>query len=112
MSWRLNTPISVGEMAAADYTHLKITGFRWGDRGQIRFSIAYGIDDELGNKNSFTKGVVKVRRRKVDFSVRGAEYNSLVQHVSNNGELTFDAVKRGLYRWLRDNTHIKPGSII
>lgn len=109
MAWQLTTPISVGDLDAADYPYVKVRRMYWDDdRQMINVEWSYGTIDGEGN---FVEGKVP-HGAKINYIFEGAEYTDLVSHVSNNGELTYAAVKRGLYEALLAKSLIPAGSIV
>ena len=108
MPWQLKTPIDVGGLDSNDYDQIRITRLTHDSvRSMILVDLEYGrtVDGEWvpGHTPKDTAtGVV----------ITGDDYAAVASHVSNDGERTYEAVRRGLYEWLSASGHIAPGSVV
>lgn len=91
MPWQLTTPYSVGDLDAADYDQVKITGFRFDTEQRLMIvELQYGTT--VGG--SWKPGL-NPSGKPVSVLIRGTDFDDLVAtHTSNDGELTYDAVVR------------------
>lgn len=109
MPWTLTIPISTGELdAAGPYTQVRIVR-------QLHDSLrsVIGIDLEYGNtvNNVWVSGL-PVRSRPMSVMVQGNEYDTLVEEsMPEEGESTYDAVRRGLYAFLAAKNVIGDGAL-
>ena len=109
MPWTLTTPVDVGDLdPAGSYTQVKIVSqLQRSTRGLIRLNLEYGntVDDE------WVPGINPIGKD-VSIDISGEDYATLVSTASpEEGELTYDAVKRALYTYCADNDYIAPGTL-
>jgi len=109
MPWQLTTPVDVGSLDVANYDQLKIVRMTHVASGaqRVEVQIEYGRTVD----NQWVRGMDPVGKTTY-FIISGADYDNLVTHISNDSELTYEAVKRGLYEWLSANGHIDAGAIV
>jgi hypothetical protein len=108
MPWQLTTAIDVGDMDTSDYTQVRIVRFDQDIlNGRIIVYLQYGNTVE-GN---WVPGLVP-KSKAVAHEITGASYTSLVENSEpNEGESTYDAVKRALYQHLADANVIAAGTL-
>lgn len=113
MPIQLTTPLNAGDMSSDTFDHVKIMRqVHDARRGQVMLDLEYGTVDgsdwvagsaRPGDETNYPTSVV----------IEGDAYNTLVTtHASNDGELTYDAVKRGLYEHLQTNYANLAGTIV
>jgi hypothetical protein len=105
MPLQLTTPISAGDLdpSAGSYTQVKVVSLLWRE-GAVTVTV------EKGNSDG---GVWYPGLAPVEFTIYDdpaadpeiTDYTDLITHVSNDGELTYAAVKRGIYEWLIAKGH-------
>ena len=110
MPWQLTTPYSGGDLDPTGvYNQVKIVDFSWRTRRTTEVSIMleYGttVEDE------WIRGMVPADKPQ-SVTIRDAAYDALIAHVSNDGELTYASVKRGMYEQLSADDKLDPGSIV
>ena len=110
MAWQLTTPVVVGDLDPnGPYTQVKILyQVHDGRRNQIRVDFEYGNTVE----DSWVAGITP-SGKEGSCTIEGEDYLTLVStHSPNEGELTYDAVKRGLYEYLVQKGIISSGTVI
>jgi len=110
MPWQLTTPVSVGDLDPnGPYNQVKILmQVHDGYRNHIRVDLEYGNTVD----NEWVRGI-KPTNKDTSYIIMGQDYTDLVTgHATEDGELTYDAVKRGLYEHLATKGVIDPGSIV
>lgn len=112
MPWLLDTPISSGDLDTSDYDIVKITRMSLNsERNQIDVQWQQGYMDG----DEMVRGMAQ-RDASFHASIEGEEYQTLVTtHLPLDTptlELTYAAVKRGLYEWLFAKGLIGAGTII
>jgi hypothetical protein len=108
MPWTLTTPIDVGDLDSQNYGEVKIVRQA---HDSVRRMIA--VDLEYGNTigGKWAAGL-PLRSKPSSVTIAGDEYTSLVEGAQpQQGEATYDAVKRGLYAFLASKGVIGPGSL-
>ena len=113
MPWLFDTPKDVGDMDPnGPYTQAKIMRqVHDARRSQVQLELEYGntVDD------AWVAGIQPAEGSGLEtsYSISDQEYVDLVTtHTSNDGELTYDAVKRGLYDHLNTEGVLSSGSIV
>ena len=115
MPWQLTTPIQVGDMDPdGAITHLRVEHFDQNSgSGTIQTAISYGRMPDLGSGPEFVAAKIQPVGKARAHTIAGQEYSDLVStHTSNDGELTYQAAKRGLYEHLASEGLIDSGSIV
>ena len=112
MPWTLTTPIQTGGLDSDAYDKIKITKFlQDAVRNMMEVHIEYGREETQGEATVWIPGFAP-KTRQTYFRIEGEDYLTLVTtHLPNEGELTYEAVKRALYTWLNTNGHIDAGVI-
>jgi len=104
MPLTLTTPVSSGDLDpnASSYGKIKVIDFQArtvGPRKSLRFYVQLGNEDGEGN---WIPGISRPK----EFSLDSDAFAALAaSHTANSGELTYDAVARGLYEWLISEGH-------
>ena len=108
MSWQLTTPVDVGDLDASNYAELKIRRLYWDDERQT-----VNVGWEYGNTvdGDWVRGM-KPHDKVVEHLFEGQGYTDLVSHATNDGELTYASVKRGIYEALLSLGLIDAGTIV
>jgi len=108
MPWQLTTAIDTGDLDTAPYGEVKIIRQA---HDSVRQVIA--IDLEYGNTDqSIWKPGLQPKSRFTSVFIQGSDYTALIgESVPEEGETTYDAVKRGLYEFLAEKNFIGPGHI-
>ena len=110
MPWQLTTPVNAGDLdPAGTYAQIKIVMQQHLSNQEI---ISLGF--EYGNTVSdvWVPGVLPIGLP-TSAMISGADYTTLVTtHASIDGELTYVAVKRGLYEYLAANSIIAAGTVV
>lgn len=107
MPWQLSTPVDVGALDTNNYNQVNITRFTHDTRRNMMIlQLEYGrtVDGE------WITGYAPAGKE-TSITIQGQDYLDIVTHVSLPDELTYDAVKRGLYDWLSTNGKIDAGSV-
>lgn len=108
MAWQLSTPVAVGDLDSSAYQQVKIIEQRHSGRGFILVDLEYGNTVD----NVWVPGVAP-KGKQTSVMIDGEDYNTLVTtSTPNEGETTYDAVKRGLYTYLVGKTIIGAGSVV
>jgi len=110
MPWLLDTPITTGSADPdGDITHLRAKLIRNDpDMQMTLFAITYGRAPE----GKFVEAVVQPNAVN-SYIVEGEDWVSWRStHVSNDGELSYDAAKRAVYEELLAQEVIPPGQIV
>ena len=113
MPIQLTTPLDAGDIDSGTYDHVMIMRqIHNNRRKRVVLSLEYGtIDNQewIGgpaaptDDSTYPPAVV----------ISGQDYTDLVStHEPNQGEKTYDAVKRGLYQWLQANYPSLSGQIV
>ena len=109
MPWQLTTPISVGDLDPnGPYQQVKIRYMIWDDRRS-----SYILEWEYGNTISeeWVSGKTP-SGKETTTKIYDQNYIDLNDHVTNDGEKTRAAVKRGLYEYLFTKGLIDPGTVV
>jgi hypothetical protein len=110
MPWQLTNPVETGDLDSGTYAEVKITSHQWLDSvDRLTFGWEYG-NTSGGIFQPGVSGHASYPERSATIS--GSELDTLKTHVSNDGELTWDANARCLYEWLSTNSKIPPGSVV
>lgn len=111
MPWELTTPISTGgvDPSVAEYTECKLIRMLHDAQRLMIF-----CEFEYGNTNG---GVwepgLNPTNLDTSYPIEGTEYTTLVTTaMPQQGETTYEAVKRGLYEHLASVGVIPPGSVV
>jgi hypothetical protein len=108
MPWQLTTPLAVGDLDVAAYDQIRIVQLMHDSvREVLHLTISYGRT--VAGK--WAAGSMPAGKE-FAFSIEGTDYTDLITHVSKDGELTYNSVKRGLFEWLLAEGHIAAGSIV
>ncbi len=109
MPWLLTTPIDTGDLDTVDYGEVKIVDHRQGSgQPKIVLMLQYGNTVD----GSWVPGIAPVGKQ-IAYVADNDDYLELITtHMTYDGELTYQAVKRGLYEHLNAKGVIGPGSII
>lgn len=109
MPWQLATPIATGVLDQENYDQLRITRVMHDSvRGIIMVDVEYGTTVSSVWVPGYTP-----KGSKASIVIAASDYTALVANsVANQGELTYDAVKRCLYAWLESGAYIPPGSVV
>lgn len=110
MPWQLTTPYSGGDLDSSGvYNQVKVLRLNWrvSPKPSVSLDLEYGttVDDV------WIPGLAPVGKPTVVY-IDGDDYVSFMTHVSNDAELTYGAVKRGVYEWLSAQGHVDAGSIV
>ena len=110
MPWQLTTPIVAGDLdSGGPYNQVLIADENHDSkRKMIHLILEYGntVVDE------WVEGVAP-RDMDTTHTILDQKYDDLVStHLTDDGELTFDAAKRGLYEHLNSEGVIPPGSVV
>lgn len=110
MPWQLTTPYSGGDLDTTGvYNQVKVLRLNWRvfPKASVSLDLQYGttVDD------AWIPGLTPQGKPGTVY-IDGDDYAGFMAHVSNDGELTYDAVKRGVYEWLNANGHLDAGSIV
>lgn len=110
MPWQLTTPYSGGDLDTTGvYNQVKVMRLNWRThpKASVSLDLQYGttVDDV------WTPGM-NPQGKPMQVYIDGDDYVDFMTHVSNDGELTYGAVKRGVYEWLSAKGHLDPGSIV
>ena len=116
MPIQLDSSIGIGELGDA-LTHIKVTQFNCDLTNKVmKMKIEYGW---LDGESNFLPSSAKPPEYHIlenvptvgspgdsNYQEGHTQFNDEVgSHTSNNGELTYDAVARGLYEWLIAEGH-------
>ena len=106
MPWALTTPLNTGDLDTGAYAEVKIVAV-------IYRKDSISVDLEYGNTvdGNWAKGHLPVGKERSHLII-GEKYDTLVAHVTLASELTWDAVKRGLYNHLAAEGIIDPGGVV
>lgn len=109
MPWQLTTPVTTGSIDTVDYDQIRVTLLTHDSaRNFIQVQWEYGRTVS----GEWAPGVAPVGAE-TSRLIDGSEYVTLVTtHLSNDGELTYDAVKRGMYDHLNTMGDIAAGSVV
>lgn len=107
MPWTLTTPVSTGDLCASDYAQVRIVKMEHDSVAKrIRLWLEYGnTTDDVWVKGLTPEG------KEDNILISGSDYTSLVDHVTEDDELTYAASRRGLYEWLLSEEKIDAGSV-
>lgn len=108
MPWQLTTPVDVGDLDVEPYDQIRIVRMMHDSVNQlVVVTLEYGRTVD----GAWVRGV---RPAGLELSpvIEGSSYQSLVTHASNDGEPTYEAVKRGLYEWLAIKGHVGAGEVV
>ena len=109
MPWTLTTPVAVGDLDPnGPYTQVKIVSQTHDSvNGIITLFLEYGKTAE----GKWVAGL-PMKSKQVSVVIQGEDYDTLVEGSEPEvEELTYDAVKRGLYAYLLDEAIIGPGTL-
>lgn len=111
MPWQLTTPVAVGDLDPnGPYNQIAIMRqLHDRRRKQIQLELEYGntVDD------NWVRGITAPAGKQTSIVIEGEDYTTLVTtHATNDGELTYDAAKRGLFEHLLAKGIIEAGSIV
>jgi len=110
MPWQLTTPVAVGDLDPnGPYNQISIMRQLHDRRRQM-----IHLELEYGNTvtDNWVPGMTPTGKE-TSVSIQGEDYTTLVTtHASNDGELTYDAAKRGLFEYLLAKGIIDAGSIV
>ena len=110
MPWQLTTPVDVGDLDPnGPYQQVKImTQTHDARRMQVRLEFEYGNTVD----GAWVAGY-QPRNKNTSAIVEGDAYITMVTtHMPDDEELTYAAVKRGLYEYLADNEIIDVGGVV
>jgi len=112
MPIQMTTPLDAGDMSPDVYDYIKITRqVHDARRLNIMLDLEYGtVIDGL-----FIAGSVSPSGETypTHVTISDADYITMVTtHISNDGELTYEAVKRGLYEYLQTNYPALAGTVV
>ncbi len=108
----LTTALNTGDIDSAVYDHVLIAHQSHDAiRKMITLVLEYGtiVDNTWAPGEASPAGGSEFPS---SLTLSGAEYLSIISHASNDGELTYNAVKRGLYEYLQSNYIKLAGSIV
>jgi hypothetical protein len=109
MPWQLTTPVTVGDLDPnGPYGEVKIMRQVHDARRKL-----ISIDLEYGNTvdGEWVRGIPPADKT-TSHVISGDAYDTMVTtHATNDGELTYDACKRGLYEHLSTEGVIDAGSV-
>lgn len=109
MPWQLDASYNIGDLDTVLHDQVKIVRMTWDDRSQ---SISVVLEYGTTNDGKWIVGLPPVGKSR-NVNITGDDYINFTQnHMSQNGELTYNAVKRGLYEWLSDNGYLDAGSVV
>jgi hypothetical protein len=109
MPWLLTTPLDVGDMDEADYTHVRIIHQT---HDSVRAFIQLGLEYGRVVNNAWVPGTTPKGKPSSCFII-GADYDTLTTASTPElNELTYDAVKRGLYQYLVTKEVIGAGTLV
>jgi hypothetical protein len=101
MPLNLTTVVSAGDLDpnASNYSKIKVIDIRISPGSKrLEFSVQMGNTGEGG---VWVPGIASL----ATFRLTAAEFDAAKTHVSNDGELTYDAMARGIYEWLVSGGH-------
>ena len=108
MPLQLNTPLNVGDLDVAPYDQIRIVRMTHDSvRSRVMLDIEYGR-----TVDGTWVGGAEPAGKQISFYIVEDDYMALISHMSNEGEYTYAAVKRGLYEWLLNNNYVGAGSIV
>ncbi len=107
MPWKLTKPVDTGDLDAVNYGEIKLSDQRWlsqpyGDSILVSWQYGNTVDGKWVPGHAPTG-------KETSRHIAEEEYTALVSHISNDGEPTYVAVKRGLYEHLASVGAIEPG---
>lgn len=113
MPIQLSAALNAGDLATETIDHVRVGNqSHRADKRMIVLSLEYGtvveanwvsVDIQPAESSSFPSSVI----------IAGSDYTTLTTtHASNDGELTYAAVKRGLYEYLQSKYASLAGTII
>ena len=111
MPWELDTPVTTGGLdLSGPYDQIMI--IRQGHDARRRWIT---LEMEYGNTLSgvWVPGVANPIGAEVSCVILDDDYSTLINtHTTNDGELTYNAVKRGLYEYLSASGIIPSGTMV
>ena len=109
MPWQLDIPLDPGDFSNNVYDQVRIVRQTHDSVSQyIALDLQYGTTVD-GSWQSEMQPATKF----LSIHVSGAQYVDLLSSsASGDGELTYAAVKRGLYEWLAANDFIASGVVV
>lgn len=109
MPWSLTTAVDVGDLDDSDYGQVKIVRDEHDSvSGRIVVYLQYGNTVE----GSWVPGIPP-RGKDTVHEISGSDYTSLIANSTpNEGETTYEAVKRALYSYLASADVIAAGTLV
>lgn len=109
MPWTLTTAVDVGDLDTSDYTQVKIVRDEHDSvSGRMVVFLQYGNTVD----SAWVPGMPP-KNKKTIHEITGSAYTTLITNSTpNEGESTYDAVKRALYNHLVSAEVIAAGTLV
>ncbi len=109
MPWQLTTPVNTGDLDASNYAEVKIVGVSHRTNQKL-----ISVELEYGNTvdGEWVRGHTPIGKVS-SHVIEGQKYTDLITtHATQDGELSYDAAKRGLFEHLVAEGVTDPGAVV
>jgi hypothetical protein len=109
MSWQLSTPLDPGDFSLGTYDEVRIVRQH---HDSVRSFITLDLEYGTTVSGEWITDIQPASKQNNVFISDNAYTDLVTNAVTNDGETTYDAVKRGLYEWLYTNNFIASGVVV